>query len=84
MKDVRAPGVTKPLIVKVAPYITTTITDGVDAAFRPPIKSPSTCYSRLEKKLKIVSEREKYNEGLGTHSLFKTELKCVINFLRVP
>ena len=49
MKDVRAPGVTKPLIVKVAPYITTTITDSIDAAFRPPIKSPSTCYSRLMK-----------------------------------
>lgn len=42
MKDVRAPGVIKPAIVKLAPYITTKITDNVDAAFRPPKKSPTT------------------------------------------
>lgn len=42
MKDVRAPGVIAPLIVRVAPYITTTITDRVDAAFKLPEKRPTT------------------------------------------
>lgn len=42
MKDVRAPGLMEPLIVKLAPYITTTMTDSVDAALRPPKKSPTT------------------------------------------
>ncbi|RHN63742.1 hypothetical protein MtrunA17_Chr4g0061621 [Medicago truncatula] len=32
----------EPLIVKLAPYITTTITESVDAALRPPEKSPTT------------------------------------------
>ena len=32
MKDVRDPGLMNPLIVRLAPYITTTITDKVDAA----------------------------------------------------
>lgn len=46
MKDVRAPGVMPvPLIVKIAPYITTTITDRVDAAFSPPKNKPATFYS---------------------------------------
>jgi hypothetical protein len=42
MKDVRSPEVMEPLIVKLAPYITTTITESVDAALRPPEKSPTT------------------------------------------
>lgn len=42
MKDVRSPEDMAPLIVKFAPYITTTITDSVDAALRPPEKSPTT------------------------------------------
>jgi len=42
MKDVRAPAVTEPVIVKLAPYITTTITERVDTALRPPKKSPTT------------------------------------------
>jgi hypothetical protein len=41
MKDVRAPVVIDPVIVKLAPYITTMITERVDAAFRPPKKSPT-------------------------------------------
>jgi len=47
MKDVKAPGVIppEPLIVRIAPYMTTTITDRVDAAFSPPKNSPATCYS---------------------------------------
>jgi hypothetical protein len=52
MKDVRSPEVMAPLIVKLAPYITTTITESVDAALRPPEKSPTTfCitkYTRLD------------------------------------
>jgi len=42
MKDVRSPEDMAPLIVKLAPYITTTITESVDAALRPPEKSPTT------------------------------------------
>lgn len=42
MKDVRAPEVIEPEIVNLAPYITTTITDNVDAAFIPPEKQPTT------------------------------------------
>lgn len=48
MKDVRAPGVMEPVIVKLAPYITTTITDRVDAAFKPPKKSPTTFCSKKQ------------------------------------
>lgn len=44
MKDVRDPGVMDPLIVRVAPYITTAITDSVEAALRPPEKKPTTFY----------------------------------------
>lgn len=58
MKDVRAPVVMEPPIVKVAPYITTTITDSVDAAFRPPEKSPTTFYSRNQLKLERIESRE--------------------------
>lgn len=47
MKDVRAPEVIEPEIVNLAPYITTTITDNVDAAFIPPEKKPTTfCSTR--------------------------------------
>lgn len=42
MKDVRAPVVMEPEIVKLAPYNTTIITDSVDAALRPPKKKPTT------------------------------------------
>jgi len=42
MKDVRSPEVMKPLIVKLAPYITTTITESVEAALRPPENTPTT------------------------------------------
>lgn len=48
MKDVRAPGVMEPMIVKLAPYITTTITDSVDAAFRAPKNIPTTFCSNKE------------------------------------
>lgn len=47
MKDVSAPVVIEPVIVKLAPYITTIITDSVDAAFRPPKKSPTTFCSSM-------------------------------------
>lgn len=50
MKDVRSPEDMEPLIVKLAPYITTTITESVDAALRPPEKSPTTfCMSKRYK-----------------------------------
>lgn len=42
MKEVRAPAVKEPVIVKYAPYITTTITDNMDAAFSPPKNRPTT------------------------------------------
>lgn len=41
MKDVRSPEDMEPLIVKLAPYITTIMTESVDAALRPPEKSPT-------------------------------------------
>lgn len=40
MKDVSEPAVIVPVIVKYAPYTTTTMTDKVDAAFRPPKNRP--------------------------------------------
>lgn len=46
MKEVKAPGVMPvPLIVRIAPYITTTITDKVEAAFNPPKNIPETFYT---------------------------------------
>lgn len=42
MKEVRFPALMEPAIVRLAPYITTTITDRVDAAFRPPKNKPTT------------------------------------------
>jgi hypothetical protein len=55
MKDVRAPVVIDPVIVKLAPYITTMITERVDAAFRPPKKSPTSfCTSKqVDQKLHV-------------------------------
>lgn len=51
MKEVRAPGVIEPAIVKWAPYITTMITDSVDAAFKPPKNKPTTfCNQKTIKK----------------------------------
>lgn len=49
IKDVRAPGVIAPWIVRVAPYITTTIIDRVDAAFKLPEKRPTTFCRRKHK-----------------------------------
>lgn len=42
MKDVRAPVVMDPLIVRLAPYITTITTDNVEAEFNPPENRPTT------------------------------------------
>ena len=50
MNEVRDPGLIVPAIVKLAPYITTMITDSVDAAFRPPKKRPTTFCTRRNKK----------------------------------
>lgn len=45
MKEARAPGLMNPLIAKLAPYITTIITDKVVVAKRPPENNPITfCY----------------------------------------
>lgn len=46
MKEVRSPGLIEPLIVRVAPYITTMITDSVDAAFRLPKNRPTAFCTR--------------------------------------
>lgn len=49
MKDVRSPADIEPLIVRVAPYMTTIITDSVEAAFRLPKKRPTAfCTTGIE------------------------------------
>ena len=89
MKDVRSPEDMEPLIVKLAPYITTTITESVDAALRPPEKSPTTfCITKQirlnaegRKQVYAVAHRTKYK--WLTHSLLKSKIECLLNFLRV-
>ena len=54
MKDVRSPGDMAPIIVKLAPYITTVITESVDAALRPPKNSPTTLCITKQPRLKVA------------------------------
>lgn len=56
MKDVRAPGVIEPVMVRLAPYITTAMTDRVDAAFTLPKNIPTTFCSRKNAKNKCCNE----------------------------
>lgn len=60
MKDVRSPEDMAPLIVKLAPYITTTITESVDAALRPPEKRPTTFCITKQIRLNVISNKSKH------------------------
>lgn len=51
MKDVRAPVVIDPFMVRLAPYITTITTDNVDAAVSPPEKRPTTFWQGVQNSL---------------------------------
>jgi len=86
MKEVRAPGDIWPMMVKLAPYMTTTITDSVEAAFRLPKKMPTTLCSGKTGKISSFWEWGKLEGGEergGTHSLFDSKVQCLINFLGV-
>lgn len=70
MKDVREPEVIEPEIVNLAPYITTTITDNVEAAFIPPEKQPTTFCSTTNSTIGSLLQLRAFN----VHMLLEKKL----------
>jgi len=74
MKDVREPAVMDPLMVRLAPYITTVTTDKVVAAFSPPAKRPTTfcskCNLEFNKSARFLKYMQITPNACETYSLF--------------